>query len=99
MVTALFASLAVFVAALVVGFALERRLGSDATLEALPWYLQLLVGGLGIAPIVYFEDQLAVGPIDGLVVAFAISAVIWIALPALLSQLVDHDGTAASQGC
>lgn len=99
MVVALLASIAVFVAALVVGFALERLLGSGATLEALPWYLQLLVGGLAITPIVHFEDQLTVGPIDGLVVAFAISAVCWIALPAILSQLVAHDGTAASQGC
>ncbi|MDB2264767.1 hypothetical protein PN419_09430 [Halorubrum ezzemoulense] len=99
MATALLASIAVFVAVLAAGFAIERRLGDHATLEALPWYLQLLVGGVAITPLVHFEDRLAVGPIDGLVVAFAVSAACWIALPALLSQLVDHDGTVASQGC
>lgn len=99
MTTALIASVMVFVAALVVGFAVERRVGSDAKLETLPWYFQLLVGGLAITPIVHFEDQLTVGPIDGLVVAFAISCVCWIALPVVLSQLVDHDRPAASPGC
>jgi hypothetical protein len=99
MAAALIASLAVFVAALVVGFAVERRVGSDAKLELLPWYLQLLVGGVAITPILHFEEQLTVGPIDGLVVAFAISGACWIALPVVLSRLVDYDGTAASPGC
>ncbi|ERG87975.1 MAG: hypothetical protein J07HX5_00116 [halophilic archaeon J07HX5] len=99
MVTALLASVAVFAAALLLGFGLERRLGSDATLEALPWYLQLLVGGLSIAPLTYLEAQFTVGPADGLVVAFAISAVCWVSLPALLSRLVDYDETATPQGC
>jgi drug/metabolite transporter (DMT)-like permease len=99
MATALIASLAVFVAALAVGFAVERRVGSDAKLETLPWYLQLLVGGLAITPILHFEDRLTVGPSDGLVVAFAVSLVLWIVLPVVLSQLVNHDGTAASSEC
>lgn len=99
MAAALIASIAVFVAALVVGFAVERRVGSDAKLKRLPWYLQLLVGGLAVTPILHFEDQLTVGPIDGLVVAFAISGVCWIGLPVVFSQLVGHDGTAASPRC
>jgi drug/metabolite transporter (DMT)-like permease len=99
MATALVASVAVFVAALVVGFAVERRVGSDASLETLPWYFQLLVGGLATTPILHFEERLGVGPIDGLVVAFAVSCLCWIALPVVLSRLVDHDGTAASPSC
>jgi hypothetical protein len=99
MTAALIANMAVFVAVIVAGFAVERRVRSDAKLETLPWYLQLLVGGLAISPIVHFEDQLAFGPIDGLVVSFVVSVVFWIGLPAVLSQLVDHDGTAASPGC
>lgn len=99
MAAVLIASLLVFVVALIAGFAVERRMGSHATLEALPWYFQLVVGAVAMVPLVYFEDALAVGPIDGLAVAFALSAACWIALPALLSQLVDDDELGSPQGC
>ncbi|MFB6227083.1 MAG: hypothetical protein ABEH88_00595 [Halobacteriales archaeon] len=93
------ANLGVIVGIFVVGFAVERRVRSDAKLEILPWYLQLLVGGLAISPITFFEDRLAVGPVDGLVVSFAVSIALWIALPAVLSQLVDRDRATAAPGC
>jgi hypothetical protein len=93
-----FANLGAIVAIFVVGFAVERRVRFGAKLELLPWYFQLLVGGLAIT-ILDFEEQLAVGPIDGLVVSLAVSVGIWIALPAVLWRLVDHDGSAAASGC
>lgn len=99
MVVALIASVAVLVGALIIGFAVERRVGSDAKLEQLPWYFQLLVGGLATSPILFFEEQLTIGPIDGLVVAFAISCMCWIALPVVLSQLVDFDENRQARGC
>lgn len=94
-----FANIGAIVAIFVVGFAVERRIRYATKLEILPWYLQLLVGGLAISPITFFQEQLAVGPIDGLVVSFAVSVVLWIALPAILSGFVDHDGAAAASGC
>jgi hypothetical protein len=94
-----FANLGAIVAIFVVGFAVERRVRFGAKLEILPWYLQLFVGGLAISPITFFEEQLAVGPVDGLVVSFAVSIALWIALPAVLSGLVDRDRTAPASGC
>jgi hypothetical protein len=94
-----FANLGAIVAIFVVGFAVERRVRYAAKLEILPWYLQLLVGGLAISPITLFEEQLAVGPINGLVVSFAVSVGLWIGLPAVLSRLVDGDGATATSGC
>jgi hypothetical protein len=89
------ASVAIFL----VGFAVDRWVRSGEKLQMLPWYLQLLVGGLAISPITFLDEQLAVGPVDGLVVSFAVSIALWIALPAVLSGLVDPDETVASPGC
>jgi hypothetical protein len=94
-----FANLGAIVAIFVVGFAVERRVRFAAELETLPWYHQLFVGGLAISPITFFEEQLAVGPVDGLIVSFAVSVGLWIVLPAVLSRLVDRDRATAAPGC
>lgn len=88
-------NLAAVVGLVTVGAVVDSRLQSGSRLRALPTPLQLTVGGVAIAPLTLFADRLAVGPLDGLVVGFAVSAALWIALPTLLSRVVDAENSEA----
>lgn len=81
------------------GIAIDRRLRSGARLKALPWYGQLAVGGVAISPITVFADQLAVGPLYGVVVGFVVSIGCWIVLPLVGTQLLDIEPADPSPGC
>lgn len=97
MIGALAANAVLFVGAVAVGFLVDRQVQSSRKLAALPWYLTLVVGGVGIAPIVLFSERFAVGPIDGLIGATVVSFALWIGLPALFARATGVEPTGT--GC
>ena len=99
MVSALVANIAAIVGILFIGGTIDRYVASEAKLAALPWYLQWVTGGTAISPLVYFQDRLVVGPIDGLIVAFALSIALWIGLPTLFAWVVVTDSERTHSNC
>jgi hypothetical protein len=76
------------VALLVVGIAIERYARTDRKLRALPWWLQLLVAGVAISPLLFGHDAVPDLVVGDTVVLLAVSLVLWLGLPFLLSRVV-----------
>lgn len=93
------ANLALVVAFFIAGLAISRQVDAGAKLDARPATLQLLVGGVAIAPITFFHEQLGVGPVNGIITAFGVSIALWIVLPALLFRLTGATTAEQQTNC
>lgn len=85
------ANLGLLVAVFVGGFVVERLTRADATRRALPRYQQWLVVVAAFSPLFYLvlREEVAVGFLDGTVLAIAVFVGLWLGLPLLFASLFE----------
>ena len=87
------------VALVLAGIAVERRLHADRRLRALPWWLQMLVGGVAVSPLLFGHDVVPDTAVGDTVVLMAVSFALWLGLPVLLARVATTASPESDATC
>jgi hypothetical protein len=92
------AQVALLAAVLFAGIALERATNTPAKWRALPTWQRIALGGTALTGpfVLYTTGYIRDGIVDGVTVALALSALLWLTLPELLTRLT---GAQPRTGC